>query len=89
MNRVNQTETDNSQFKVTEWQLYPVHATPVSVAPPSDEKRLSLELDIDFPSNFELVWRSRRTGIDEQLHTNLLEKGMREYADIWRRLAER
>lgn len=89
MNRVSQTKTDNSRFETTDWELQPVHATPVSVAPPSTEQRLSLELDTDIPSSFELRWRSRTVAIDQQLHADLLEEGMREYSDIWRRLAEK
>jgi hypothetical protein len=53
------------------------------------EARLRFSQEVDVVGGFELVWHSRITRIDDELHDTLLENGMREYEDIWRSLAAR
>ena len=89
MYRWDQTDTDSSRRQTANWKLVPLHAPPMSVTPPSMEARLRFSQYPDMVGSFQLVWHSRTTRIDDELHNSLLENGMREYEDIWRSLAAR
>lgn len=87
MHRAVETETATSRFQASEWDLAPLHTRPVIVTPPSNEQELESFRGADLNTS-EPVPHSDSV-IDEELHNDLLERGMREHADIWRSLAKR
>lgn len=89
MYRLDQTDTDSSRPQTDDWKLVPLHAPVMTVTPPSMEGRLRFPQELDAVGGFQLVWHSRATRIDDELHNSLLENGMREYEDVWRSLAAR
>ena len=90
-NQLVQTDTDTDRHQTSEWRLIPMHSFPVLVTPPSLRVNLHLPsaVEIEMRGGFELVWGTRATTINGDIHNSLLEESLREYEEIWRSLAQK
>jgi hypothetical protein len=87
-------QTQSSDMKVWEDQQWEVKAPlgipVIAVETPALFADLrSVELEEAMPSDFTLVWSRHERNIDTVAHQSLLEESLREYGDIWRKLAEK
>jgi hypothetical protein len=85
-----QTESSDMMIWMNRtWTIMPPLSIPVVVEAPVlfvDFKAVSPEETI--PGEFSLIWLKREQIIDMHTHRTLLEKSLREYSNIWKKLAE-
>jgi hypothetical protein len=85
-------QTESSDMKVwmhQKWTIMPPLNIPVAVEAPAlflDLK--AVEPVAAIPSDFTLMLLSREQSINTETHRSLLKRSLREYSNIWKKLAE-
>ena len=88
---LNYTQTDNTSFQHQSWMLSPFDTAQVVVEPPAKLEGVDSFVVENFSNlgGFQFVERAEAARISDEKHTQLLEESLREYREIWRRLAQR
>jgi len=89
--RLDQTDFDSVSRQASNLNLVPMHTFPVLVEPPSQDSSLHYPIvaETDLVGGYILSWGTRFVTIAEELHDSLLEQSLREYDELWRRLAQK
>lgn len=85
------TDNDAGALQAPFINVMPLYSPPVIVAPPQDERNLSVIITEDPVQigSFRFVSGGRVTAINQEFHEALLSQSLEEYGDIWRNLAQR
>jgi hypothetical protein len=83
-------DSDKSVWEERAWKI----ATPSVISPLVEAPSVKINLKSSEPigtltGGFSFILETKRKYIDEFAHQSLLEKSMREYEGIWRKLAEK
>jgi len=82
------TDTDNSNRQTQNWRWTPGDTPSVEVPTPPLARRLDAYVAQNF-GGVRILEMLQVTHVTEDVHRQLVEESLREYSEIWRRLAAR
>jgi|Deesub1362A_J573_1020465.scaffolds.fasta_scaffold18070_3 hypothetical protein len=85
------TQSDADSLQIAGWNLVALNVTLVAVPPPSARIDFEAPTEDDYThlGGMKIIETKRARRIDQDTHNALLDESLREYGDIWRRLAQR